>query len=57
MGHFLKGAAATAMVLIIFIVINIICNINGIDLDSISNGPVIAVCAMLIYRGLTKKEK
>ena len=57
MMQFLKGAAATAIVLIVFIGINVICNINGIDLDSISNGPVIAVCAMLIYSGLNKNEK
>lgn len=57
MKNFFKGAAVTAVILIIFIAINVICNMNGIDLDSISQGPVIAVCAMLIYKGLTKNEK
>lgn len=57
MKNLLKGAAITAAILIVLIVINVICNINGIDLDSISNGPVIAACTMLIYKGLTKNEK
>lgn len=57
MKHFFKGAVVTAVVLIVFIGINVICNRNGIDLDSVSNAPVIAVCAMLIYQGLTKNEK
>ena len=57
MKQVLKAAAVTAVILIVFIVINVICNMNGINLDSISNGPVIAVCAMFIYQELTKKDK
>lgn len=56
MKRFLKGAAATAAILIVFIAINVFCNMHGINLDSVSNGPVIAVCAMLIYRELTRNE-
>lgn len=57
MKNFLKGAVVTAVVLIIFMIINIICNMNDIDLNSVTSGPVIAVCAMFIYQGLTKNEK
>lgn len=57
MKQILKGVAVTAIVLIIIIVINIICNVNGINMDSISNGAVVAACTVLIYRGVTRKEK
>lgn len=57
MKHFLKGAAVTVIVLVVLIVINVICNMNGIELDSVSTGTVSAVGAMLIYYGLTKNEK
>ena len=56
MKNFLKGAAV-AVVLIVLIVINIICNMNGHELDSVSTGTVASVCAMLLYGGLTKNEK
>ncbi len=57
MKQILKGAAISAIVLIVFIAINVICNINGINLDSISSGPVIAVCAMLIFRESTRNRE
>ena len=57
MKNFLKGAAVAVVVLIVLIVINVICNMNDIDLNSVTSGPVIAVCAMLIYQGLTKNKK
>lgn len=57
MKQILKGVAVTAIVLIIVIVINIICNVKGINMDSISNGAVVAACTVLIYRGVTRKEK
>lgn len=51
MKQILKGVAVTTIVLIIFIVISIICNVNGINSDSISNGAILAACTMLIYQG------
>lgn len=57
MKSFLKGTAVWAIVMIVFIAINVICNINGINLDSVSNGAVMAVCVMLIYEGWAKNEK
>lgn len=57
MKQFFKGAAITAVILIVFMGINVICNINGINLDSVSSGAVIAVCAVLIYRASTSNEK
>ncbi len=57
MKQFFKGAAITAVILIVFMGINVICNINGINLNFVSNGAVTAVCAVLIYRALTSNEK
>ena len=57
MKQILKGVAVTTIVLIILIVISIICNVNGINSDSISNGAILAVCTMLIYQGATRKDK
>ena len=57
MKNFLKGAAVVAAIWIVLVVINVICNMNGHELDSVSSGTVAAVCAMLLDRGLTKKEK
>ena len=57
MKHFLKGAAVTVVVMIVLIVINTICNMNGHELDSVSTGVMASVGAMLIYGGLTKNEK
>ena len=57
MKHFLKGAAVTVVVMIVLIIINMICNINGHELDSVSTGTVASVIAMFIYGGMTKKEK
>ena len=57
MKNFLKGAAVAVVVLIVLIVINVICNMNGHELDSVSTGAVASVCAMLLYGGLTKNEK
>ena len=57
MKHFLKGVAVTVVVMIVLIVINVICNMNGHELDSVSTGVVASVTAMLIYSGLIKNEK
>ena len=34
MKHFLKGAAVMAVVIIVNMIINIVCNMNGVDLNS-----------------------
>lgn len=57
MRHFLRGAAVTVVVLIVLVVINVICNMNGHELDSVSTSVVAAVGAVLIDNGLTKNEK
>ena len=57
MNHFLKGAATTIVILIILIVVNVICNINGHELDAVSTSVVASVGALLIYHGLTKNDK
>lgn len=57
MKNLLKGAAITAIVLIVNLILNMICNKQGINLDSTVTGTVSAVSAMLIYHGLMRKEK
>lgn len=57
MKHFLKGAAVMAIVMIVNMIIHIVCNMNGIDLDSTVTGTVSAVSAMIIYDGWIRNEK
>ena len=57
MKKLLKGATVTVVVMVILIVINVICNMNGHELDSVSTGVAASVGAMLIYDGLTKNKK
>lgn len=57
MTHVLKGAAVVAAVMIVNMIVHVICNMNGVDLDSTVTGTVSAVSAMLIYNGWIKNEK
>ena len=57
MKHFLRGAAIVAAVTIVLIVVNVICNMNGHELDPVSTGTAASVGAVLIDGGLSKKEK
>ena len=56
MKHFFKGAAVTVVAMIVLIVINMICNVNGHELDPVSTGVVSSVGALLIYEGSIKNE-
>ncbi len=57
MKNLLKGAVVMAAVMIANLIISIVCNMNGIELNSTVTGTVSAVSAILIYHGLTKNEK
>ena len=57
MRYFLKGAIAIAAVTIANMIINIICNMNGIELNSIMKTFVSRFCALLLYHGLIRNEK
>ncbi len=57
MRYFLKGTIAIAAVTIANMIINIICNMNGIELNSIMMTFVSTFCALLLYHGLIRKEK
>lgn len=57
MNHVLKGAAVMVGVIIVNMIINIICNMNGVELNSTIMGTTSAVCAMFIYDGWIKNEK
>lgn len=57
MKNLLKGAAVMAAVMIANLIVSIVCNMNGIDLNPTATGTISAVSAMLIYHGLTKNEK
>ena len=47
--NLLKAVVVVVGVMIVDIVINVICNINGVDLNSISNTFVAVMFAMLLY--------
>lgn len=57
MKHFLKGAAAMAIVLVISLVIHVFCNMKGINLDQTVTSIVSAMLAILVYHILIKNEK
>ena len=57
MKRFIKGAVVVVAIWIVLVVINVICNMNGHELDSVPSGTMAAVCAMLLYRGLARNEK
>lgn len=57
MKHFLKGAAVAAAVLIVVMVINVICNMNGHELDTLMTTVIASCGAMSIYDRLIKNEK
>lgn len=57
MKHLLKGVAVMVGVIVVNMIINIVCNMNGIDLNSTAQSTTSAICAVLIYNGLIKDEK
>ena len=57
MKNLLKGAVVTVVVLVALMAINIFCNMHDIHLDQTMTGITSAVCAMLLFHGLTKVEK
>ncbi len=57
MKHFLKGVASAAIVIIVLMVISVLCNMRGININSAPTGVVSALCAMWIYRAWIRNEK
>lgn len=55
--NLLKAVVVVVGVMIVDIVINVICNINGVDLNSISNTFVAVMFAMLLYNVWIKDNK
>ncbi len=57
MKHILKGAAVLTGLIVITMIINIVCNMNGIEL----NQPVISIassfCGVLIYNAWIRNEE
>lgn len=54
MKQFLKAVAALAIVMTVNIIVNIACNMYGIDLNSIATTTLSALCAIWIYHALNK---
>ena len=52
----LKGIGISVIVLVVLIVINMVCNMKGIYLDTVVTGTIASICTMLVYDGLTKKN-
>ena len=61
MKHFLKGAAAVAIVMFVVMLIHIIFNVMGIDLNKYVNSVMQILLASsfatMIYHVLSRKEK
>ena len=57
MKHFFILFAVGIAILVILMAVNVICNINGINLDAVPVGVVSAIAGMWIYQGLIKLEK
>ena len=57
MKRFMRGASIVVAIWIVLIVINVICNINGHELDPVLTGTAAAVGAVLVEGGLAKNEK
>ena len=53
----LKGFLVTVITLVSLIIVNIICNVNGINLNTIISGTTTAIVAMFIYEAITKKDR
>ena len=56
MTHFLKGAAAVAIVLMISLGIHVFCNMQGIGLNTTVTATVSAMCAVAVYHVLISNE-
>lgn len=57
MKHLFKAAVVAAGILIVNMIINIICNRNGIDFNSAIQASMSAWLAVLIYEKWTRSEK
>ena len=57
MKRFLKAAAALVIIMIIDIIIHVICNLNGVELNSFVTTFAAALCAILLYHLLIRNEK
>lgn len=57
MNHFLKGIIVMVGIIIVNMIINIICNINGIDLNATGMSTVSSICAIFIYDRWIRNEK
>ena len=53
----LKGFLVTVITLVALIIVNMICNVNGINLNTIISGTTTAIVAMFRYEAITKKDR
>ena len=53
----LKGFLVTVITLVALIIVNMICNVNGINHNTIISGTTTAIVAMFIYEAITKKDR
>lgn len=56
MKHFLKGAAAVVITMALSIGINVLCNMQGIDLNSTAMTFAFTLCGICIYHVLIRNE-
>ncbi len=53
MNNMIKGAVITLGILVVLIVVNILCNIAGHELNSLYTGVITPIIAMAIYDKVT----
>lgn len=57
MKRFIRGAIIVLVIWIVLVVINVIANVNGYELDSVATGTVAATGAVFIESALNRKQK
>ena len=56
MNNVVKAILVTVIVLVVLIIANIICNMNGLNLNAPGSGAISAICAMFIYEKIADKK-
>lgn len=57
MKHFLKAVAAVVITMVADIIVYVICNMNGIELNSVAMTIIVVFCGIQLYEWMIRKEK
>ena len=56
MNNVVKAILVTVIVLVVLIIANVICNMNGLNLNAPGSGTLSAICAIFIYEKIADKK-